>query len=280
MNVTIVVNGEMAGPGVFDQELRRLSVTEPYLQQNEALEKAKKNVADQMLIRQFAVDKYPDIADSRIETRYKELIENFGGEESFFTQHRLSATDVPNIKKDLENQIRIELLVNDITKDIAPPPEHVVKEFYKRDRESTFKHEQVHAAHIVKEVDPKNPLKTYREMKKIRQELKNGADFAGTADVNSSCNDQGGDLGTFARGQMIEEFDVILFSMDEGEISPIFQTQFGYHIATVYEKFPENRLAYDECKDNLKQVVHGKLRDQCVDKWIDKARIKADIQVS
>jgi len=279
MNNRIIVNGEMVGPGILDQEMRRLSVHEPYLQQNEMITRAKNNVVDQMLLKQEALDIITTVAENLVEGRLNQIKENFGGEENFYKQNNLSSKDDPMIKKDLEIQLKVEMFIDEIAKNVAPPPEHVVKEFYNRDRDNTFQHEQIHAAHIVKQVDQKNPLKTYNEMKKIRQQLKEGADFAQLADKNSSCNDKGGDMGFFARGQMVEEFDVVAFSMDAGEISPIFQTQFGYHIATVYDKKPEKRLSYEECKDNLKQVIFSKLREQAVDKWLEKARAKADIQL-
>lgn len=66
-------------------------------------------------------------------------------------------------------------------------------------------------------------------------ELKDGADFAQLAQANSSCpsSRQGGELGVFGRGQMVPEFDAVVFSAPVGEVQGPVQTQFGYHLVLV-----------------------------------------------
>ncbi|HJD45152.1 MAG TPA: peptidylprolyl isomerase [Candidatus Paenalcaligenes intestinipullorum] len=69
-------------------------------------------------------------------------------------------------------------------------------------------------------------------------ELENGADFAQLARENSNCpsSQQGGALGTFGRGQMVPEFDTVVFSAPVGEVQGPVQTQFGYHLVLVTER--------------------------------------------
>ena len=63
--------------------------------------------------------------------------------------------------------------------------------------------------------------------------LEGGEPFAAVADRYSDCPGNGGDLGSFERGVMVEEFDKVVFAMKPGERSPIFRTPFGFHIAEV-----------------------------------------------
>jgi len=69
-------------------------------------------------------------------------------------------------------------------------------------------------------------------------EIKSGLDFAEAAMANSSCPSkaQGGDLGQFGPGQMVPEFDKVVFSAEVGDVVGPVQTQFGYHIIEVTER--------------------------------------------
>jgi cyclophilin family peptidyl-prolyl cis-trans isomerase len=67
---------------------------------------------------------------------------------------------------------------------------------------------------------------------KILKDLKNGIDFAELAHQYSDgpSGPKGGDLGRFTRGQMVPEFDQVVFNLELGAVSGVVETQFGYHI--------------------------------------------------
>lgn len=69
----------------------------------------------------------------------------------------------------------------------------------------------------------------------LKKEIEGGADFAELARKNSSCPSgaEGGALGTFSPGQMVKEFDDVVFSAPIGEVQGPVQTQFGYHLVEV-----------------------------------------------
>jgi len=69
----------------------------------------------------------------------------------------------------------------------------------------------------------------------LKQEIENGRDFAEVAKENSSCpsGQQGGDLGEFGPGQMVREFDEVVFSADVNTVQGPVRTQFGYHLLEV-----------------------------------------------
>lgn len=71
--------------------------------------------------------------------------------------------------------------------------------------------------------------------KQLKTDIENGADFATVAKENSSCpsSRDGGNLGTFGRGQMVREFDEVVFSAPVGVVQGPVKTQFGYHLVEV-----------------------------------------------
>jgi len=86
---------------------------------------------------------------------------------------------------------------------------------------------QAAARHIlVSSVEACNDLKT---------QIENGASFEELAKEHSSCPSgaKGGDLGVFGRGQMVKEFDEVVFSAPVGEVQGPVETQFGFHLVEV-----------------------------------------------
>lgn len=69
----------------------------------------------------------------------------------------------------------------------------------------------------------------------IKQMIEDGAEFAAMAQTYSSCpsGGQGGDLGTFGPGQMVKEFDTVVFNDEVGKVHGPVKTQFGYHLLEV-----------------------------------------------
>ncbi len=69
----------------------------------------------------------------------------------------------------------------------------------------------------------------------LKAELDAGGDFAALAREHSKCPSgmQGGDLGEFGRGQMVKEFDDIVFNGEVGKVHGPVKTQFGYHLIEI-----------------------------------------------
>lgn len=69
----------------------------------------------------------------------------------------------------------------------------------------------------------------------LKAEIAGGADFADVAKKHSSCpsSANGGELGSFGPGQMVPEFDQVVFSAPVNEVQGPVKTQFGYHLLEV-----------------------------------------------
>jgi peptidyl-prolyl cis-trans isomerase C len=69
----------------------------------------------------------------------------------------------------------------------------------------------------------------------LKTQIENGSDFAAMAREHSQCpsRSQGGDLGEFSPGQMVPEFDRVVFSAEVGRVHGPVQTQFGYHLIEI-----------------------------------------------
>lgn len=89
--------------------------------------------------------------------------------------------------------------------------------------------EKMKAKHIL--------VKAEHEAQDLLRKINEGSDFSDLAVKFSQCPSgrQGGDLGEFGRGRMVESFETAAFALKTGEVSGPVKTQFGYHLIQRYE---------------------------------------------
>lgn len=125
--------------------------------------------------------------------------------------------------------------------------------------------DQVQARHILLEVAPdgSNDAAVKARAEKLLAELRAGADFAKlareqSADKGSAA--RGGDLGRFAPGKMVPEFDDAVFGLRKpGELAGPVRTKFGYHLIELRERTPGETRAFEQVLPELREELRGKL---------------------
>lgn len=78
-------------------------------------------------------------------------------------------------------------------------------------------------------------VSTKEACEKLKAEITAGADFAVLAKKHSQCpsGKQGGGLGEFQQGQMVPEFDKVVFNDEVGKVHGPIKTQFGFHLIEI-----------------------------------------------
>lgn len=135
--------------------------------------------------------------------------------------------------------------------------DEAVKKRYDEEIAKVAPQEEIQASHIL--------VSSEAEATEIIKQLQGGADFATLAKEKSKdpgSAKMGGDLGFFAKGQMVPEFEAAAFTLDVGKFTttPV-KTKFGYHVIKVTDKRQQPLPTYDQVKDQVRQMV---LRDMYV----------------
>jgi len=129
--------------------------------------------------------------------------------------------------------------------------------------------EEVRARHIL--VDSKD------RAREVYEKLAHGSDFAQLARQYSKdpgSKDQGGELGFFARGQMVPQFEDVAFRLKKGEISEPVESQFGWHIVRIDDRRQRAAPAFETVKERVvASMIHKKAQQVAAD-----LRVKAQIE--
>ncbi len=130
---------------------------------------------------------------------------------------------------------------------------------------------------VPKDADQAAQAQALEKAKKIREQLKNGADFAELAKQYSQdpgSREQGGDLGWITRGIMVKPFEEAAFKLAKGEISEPVRTQYGYHIIQVTGINAGGKGTLDSLRDKVEAAYR---RNQAENLIFDKAEKLADL---
>jgi len=181
--------------------------------------------------------------DSNINQRIAFFEQQFGSQESIEQYFQKSMNElILELKPMIRDQLLIQKMQYEITKNITVSPSEV-SDFYNRlDFDSIpVIDAQFQIAHILKTPDAENTSieETLSKLEDLRNRILNGADFATMAilyseDPGSSRN--GGSYYNVKKGLFVKEFEAVAFSLKPGDISEIFQTEFGYHIVELIER--------------------------------------------
>ncbi|GLK79482.1 peptidylprolyl isomerase [Methylopila turkensis] len=132
----------------------------------------------------------------------------------------------------------------------AAVTDEAMRKLYDETAKNLKPEQEVRASHIL--------VKTEDEAKKVEERLAKGEDFAKIAtevSTDPGSAKQGGDLGFFAKGQMVPAFDEAVFKLEPNKVSDPVKTQFGFHVIKVTEKRERPIPPFEQVKPQIEQYV-------------------------
>jgi parvulin-like peptidyl-prolyl isomerase len=280
--MAFTVNGELVEDSVIRAESSALRPRyeevardmDPIEAEMQLRDWSRENVIERVLLRQEAASDPEPISADALEETLRKI-------QSQPTEHASSSTreGEEELRKDVEIRMRVDRLLEKITSKVAPPKHKEVNDYYRKNKEQFRRPELVHAGHIVKNLDESvDEANALAAIQKLQEDLKGGASFEELADRYSDCAGNRGDLGWVQRGQMVQEFEDVIFSLKENEVSGIFRTVFGFHIAKVYARKPEGVSDFAEVRETIETALLRQKQERAVENFLDRLRAKAIIQ--
>ncbi len=253
---------------------------DPYSKANaRIIDQLKQNVIQGLvtltLLVDYAKQKGITVSDAEVNATLSGLEQRFG-KDKFSAVLKESGMTMDEIKQQIKAQL--------IAKDIFTGLEKAVKvtdadekAFYNQHKDQFNVPEEVNARHIL--------VKTRAEAEKIEGQLKAGKSFTELAmkdSIDKASATKGGELGFFSAKQMVPAFSKAAFALKRpGQISPIVQTQYGFHIIQLIARKPGKVMTFAQIKPQLQQILLQQNTKGSFEKLINdlKAKTKIDIKV-
>lgn len=192
------------------------------------------------------------VARSQLPQQYAQFPNEvlFDGIIDQLVQQQLLADDIENIPGRVEFILKNErrsMIAADVITDIAETSvtEEMIVAAYDERFASADEVPEFRASHLL--------VETEEEAAAAKARIDEGAEFADVArDVSTGpTGPNGGDLGWFGAGAMVPEFENAITSLEVGGVSDPFETQFGWHVATLVETRSQPLPTLDETRQQL-----------------------------
>ncbi len=219
-------------------------------------------------------EEFPQESDTVVTARAREWAEENVIERVLFQQ--AARTHHPDGETSGE---QTESLLRSLGDRVPKPTRREVSDFYGKNTGRFAVPERARASHIVKNIDERTTeQEAHNAIETARQRLMAGQPFSEIADELSDCPGRGGDLGWFARGEMVEEFETVIFALRPGRVSLPFRSPFGFHLAQLHERKPAGTKPLPEVYHEIETALLEQRRQAKVEGYLDELRRAAQIE--
>jgi len=174
------------------------------------------------------------------------------------------------VREDLQ---KVQLINREVRGKVNVTPEDVER-YYEAHRDEYETPAQVTISHIVllvpRDATPQRIDSTMSRAQEIYRKLEDGADFAEMAREYSedAAAKDGGLLGTFDRGDMLEEFEKVVEKLEPGEFSEPIRTRVGVHIVRLDERVGTGHQPLDSLAEGIKEQLYSKAMEERYDRFL------------
>ncbi|OIO37929.1 MAG: hypothetical protein AUJ72_03430 [Candidatus Omnitrophica bacterium CG1_02_46_14] len=184
--------------------------------------------------------------------------------------------DFPDVKSLLaaahQKIIVAKLIEIEVDKKFKWDPNEAVQ-YYESHKEEFMAPLLLKASHIL--------MSSEEEARSVKAQLEAGADFETLAKSRSTDNTatRGGDIGYFQKGQLIPEFEDHAFKLKKGEMSPVFKSQFGYHILKLTDRIEPSLKDFKVIKPQLERKLLNEKRTKAFKIFVDKIKGNTKVEI-
>jgi len=287
--VSLIINGETIDEDLVRREFEAVKNDEASRRHVSCCEKddefrakAVENVIQRVLLLQEAERTTAAPAAEEVDGALRALKERHGGEEKFYAAFNLTREQEPEIRRDVETNLRVEKMLATALGAEDEPTSAELEGHYRAHLERYLTVERVRFSHFVKQPPPEERGKAFKELREVREKLLGGGEIEALwkahSDTARSGESSSADAGWIAPGEILPEIEAVAFSLREGEVSPVFASMYGYHLIRVTERRPARPHPLEEIRERVREDFLNERRRSRVQAFLDALRARATIQ--
>ena len=273
---------------VINSYQQKIEQANPNQAMNPITPEMKKTVAMQLianeLLKQEAAKRHTPVNPIKLDSLYNNFMAQYPDTTALIQQLATVGQTTNSIREDLRTSLMIESLVKTLFKPSDTITDSMCTVYYKANPQFFNKPGRYRVSQIM--------LKTTSAMtsaaKKALQEkadsilaaVRGGKPFETAAKQYSQdpgAITSGGDIGWFSPGDIRPEFDSAVVRLKINEISPVFETDLGFHIIKKTDEESGTTTAYEDIQDQIKNVLMQRKRDEVLRVFLNKLKSAAKI---
>ena len=236
---------------------------------------------DEAALQKITVDKV------KVDEFLQKMIKNFPSEAEFKKVLELQGVTEASVRAAIADIVIGQQVLDANVKTIPAVSEADIKKYYDEHPQYFKRPESVRAAQIVLTPDPKSTPAEKADVRKkletIRSDIESGkitfAEAAAKYSADKLTAAKGGDMGFFTRAQVVKPLEDAAFGTNPGKLSPVFETQFGYHLLSISEFKPAGLATLDESRDDIRKFLEGQARQAASREYINGLRARAKVEI-
>ncbi|MEQ1744702.1 MAG: peptidylprolyl isomerase [Saprospiraceae bacterium] len=275
--VVATVGAEVILLSEVQEQMAYLKQQDPNLPADHVCVAMQNLLAQKLLVNQAKIDSIPlkdEEVENQLDARIERLRAYFNQDEKaieeFYGQNVAQIKD--QMRGDMRSQLLAERMQGTITGKATISPLEVQTFFSNIPKDSLpYFNSEVEVRELVYNppVNPEEKTKARAMLEDLRRRIVEGgesfADLAKKHSADVGSGSKGGDLGWQKRGTFVAEFEAAVYKLDPNQISPVVETEFGFHVIQLLER-----------RGNLIHARHILIKPEITEADLEKAEAKLD----
>lgn len=222
------------------------------------------------------------IPDEQLEQAFKEVASRYESRDDFIEDLQSNGLDEDSLRNALYRELLFDAVMQRVAANSVQVSDMDIHLFYEMHHDRFETPEKRIASHILITVNPDFPENTPDAARQRIQEIYDKLDgrtnrFHKFAQRHSECPTamDGGKLGELTRGQLYSELDSILFDMEEKSLSPVVESDMGFHILYCEKIRPAKRLPLSKVESRIREILEQRYKRNCQKAWLSELQEKA-----